>query len=292
VQKKILVISGDNLGLRFDQIDYPDIRYVKYPVSINEREYRETESVTAFWLIDRYKKDNILAKSTSLIKGDIIDIIEKNKGKYDLIIHVVMSGTLSRATFAMAENIREMYEDTIPIINIDTRQVSGGVGVVLLRILDILNETSDTDEIIKKSKLIIENTFSLFIMADLNYLYRGGRIGKAKALLGSVLKIIPLIGLFGDDPEGVIIPVGKGRTFKQVNALIINTILEKMKEKSYSRAKLINIISFNDNPDAVSDLTEKVKSSIACDKLIKGEPRLVEAVYYGPRSYGIFINLA
>ncbi|MCD6121707.1 MAG: DegV family EDD domain-containing protein [Spirochaetales bacterium] len=292
MRKKVLVISGDNLGLRFDQINYPDIRFINYPVLINGKEHRETESYTAFWLIDRYKKDKIVAKSTSLIKGDVIDIIEKNKDRYDLIIHIVMSGTMSQATFAVAENIKEMFKDTIPIINIDTRQVSGGVGVVLLRILDVLKETSDPEKIIRKTKPIVENTFSLFVMADLNYLFRGGRIGKAKALLGSVLKIIPLVGLFGDDPEGVITPVGKGRTFRQVNSLIIQTILEKMKEKLYSRAKIINIISFNDNPEAVSDLKKKVRSFIACDKLITGEPRLVEAVYYGPGSYGIFISLA
>ena len=198
---------------------------------------------------------------------------------------------MSKATFAIAENIRKMFQDTIPIINIDTRQVSGGVGVVLLRILDILKETQDHDEIVKRSKPMVENTFSLFVMADLNYIYRGGRIGKAKALLGSVLKIIPLVGLFGDDAEGEIVPIGKGRTFKQVNSLIIDTIQGKMKEKSLHTAKLINIVGFNDNPEAVSDLEEKVKSSITCDELITGEPRLVEAIYYGPQSYGIFISL-
>lgn len=43
-------------------------------------------------------------------------------------------------------------------------------------------------------------------MADLKYLYRGGRIGKAKALMGSVLKIIPVVGLMGNDKDGEIIP--------------------------------------------------------------------------------------
>lgn len=291
MKKKVLVISGDNLGLRFDQVDYPDIRYVKYPVFIDDQEYRETEIINASWLIDRYKKENVVARSSSLVKGELIEVVEKNKERYDLIVHVVMSGIMSKATFAIAENIRKMFQDTIPIINIDTRQVSGGVGVVLLRILDILKETQDHDEIVKRSKLMVENTFSLFVMADLNYIYRGGRIGKAKALLGSVLKIIPLVGLFGDDAEGEIVPIGKGRTFKQVNSLIIDTIQGKMKEKLLPEAKLINIIGFNDNPEAVSDLEEKVKSSITCDKLITGEPRLVEAIYYGPQSYGTFISL-
>ena len=291
MEKKVLVISGDNLGIRFDQIDYPYIRFVKYPVLIDDHEYRETDTVTASWLIERYKKENIVAKSSSLVKGELIKVVEENKDKYDLIFHVVMSGILSRATYSIAENIKEMFKDSINIINIDTRQVSGGVGVVLLRILDLLKETQDPVEIVRRSRPIVENTYSLFVMSDLNYVYRGGRIGKAKALLGSVLKIIPLVGLMGDDPDGEIIPIGKRRTFKQVNSLIVDTIREKMKEKSSSKAGLINILSLNDNPEAISDLKEKINNTITCDKLIFGEPRLVEAIYYGPRSYGIFITL-
>ena len=55
---------------------------------------------------------------------------------------------MSAATFTIAEDVRKMYEKIIPIINIDTRQVVGGVGVILLRIIDIIKENKDTDEII------------------------------------------------------------------------------------------------------------------------------------------------
>lgn len=50
-----------------------------------------------------------------------------------------------------------------------------------------------------------------------------------------------MIGLMGDDPEGSIVPVGQGRTFKQANSLIINSIKEKMNEK---RQKILQLQSF------------------------------------------------
>ena len=291
MNKRILVIASDNIGLGFNQIEFPDIEYLQFPIIINEQEFRESETYTANWLIEKYTKENIVARTTSIVRGELVEIVEKNKDKYDLIIHVVMSSVMSAATFTIAEDVRKIYEEIIPIINIDTRQVVGGVGVILLRIIDIIKENNDTDEIISLSKEIIKTTFSFFVIPDLKYLYKGGRIGKAKALMGSVLRIIPLVGLLGDDDEGLILPVGKGRTFKQVNTLLINTINNKLKDYSIDKAKLINIISLNDNPEAVSDLKEKLHVSVPYEKLIIGEPHLVGSVYLGPKSYSLSINL-
>ena len=291
MNKRILIIAADNLGIGFHQVEYPDIEYLKFPVLIGDKEYRESDTYTADWLIEKYKTENIVAKSTSLVKGEIIEIVERNKDKYDLIVHVVMSSIMSSATFNIAEDVRKMFEKTIPIINIDTRQVVNGVGVILLRIIDIINYYENIDDIVSLSNEVIKNTFTFFVMGDLKYLYRGGRIGKAKALMGSVLKIIPVVGLMGDDKDGEVIPMGKGRTFKQANSLIVNSIKEKMTDRSIDKATLISILNVNDNPDAVSDLKEKVEDSVPLEKMILGEPHFVEAIYLGPRSYCISICL-
>ena len=290
MDKKVLIITGDNLGLSKEQIDYPDVEILKYPVVVDGKEYRESNEYTAQWLNEKYLKENVVAKSTSIVKGELIDIVEKNKDKYDLIIHVVMSSVMSAATFAIANSVKEMYENTIPIINIDSRQVMAGVGNVLLGVVDIIKKNNNMDDIVKLSQEVVQNTFSYFVLADLNYVYRGGRIGKAKALMGSVLRITPILGLMGDDKDGQIVPLGKGRTFKQVNSLIIELIKAKMAEKSATVIKRLNIIGFGDNKEAFSDLEEKLKT-ILCDDFIIGRADLVVAVYCGPKSYTVSVTI-
>ena len=290
MDKKVLIITGDNLGLSKEQIDYPDVEILKYPVVVDGKEYRESNEYTAQWLNEKYLKENVVAKSTSIVKGELVDIVEKNKDKYDLIIHVVMSSVMSAATFAIANSVKEMYENTIPIINIDSRQVMAGVGNVLLGVVDIIKKNNNMDDIVKLSQEVVQNTFSYFVVADLNYVYRGGRIGKAKALMGSVLRITPILGLMGDDKDGQIVPLGKGRTFKQVNSLIIELIKAKMAEKSATVIKRLNIIGFGDNKEAFSDLEEKLKT-IPCDDFIIGRADLVVAVYCGPKSYTVSVTI-
>ncbi len=290
MNKRILIITADNLGLSKEQIDYRDLEILKFPVIVDGKEYRQSEEYNATWLIERFVKEGVVAKSTSIVKGELIELIEANKDKYDLIIHVVMSSVMSAATFAMAENVREMYANTIPIINIDSRQAVTGVGNVLMGVIDIIKEHDDADDIVRLSQEIVKNTFNYVVIPDLNYLARGGRIGKARALMGSVLRIIPIVGLMGDDEEGSVVPLDKGRTFKQVNQKIIDLMEAKMAEKSATQIRRIVMNDVGDNLEAVSDLEEKLKS-LPCNEMIHGKTDLVGAVYLGPRAYCLAMTL-
>ncbi|HCC86115.1 MAG: degV family protein [Bacteroidetes bacterium 38_7] len=290
MNKRILIITGDNLGLSREQIDYPDIEILKYPVLVDGNEYRQSAEYDAAWLVEKYVKEGVVAKSSSIIKGELIDVVEANKDRYDLIVHVVMSSVMSAATFAVAENVREMYKKTIPIINIDSRQLVTGVGNVLMGVIDIIKEHDDADDIVRLSQEIVHNTYSYMVVPDLNYLARGGRIGKAKALMGSVLRIIPILGLMGDDEEGIIVPLDRGRTFQQVNQKMIDLMKAKMAEKSATQIQRIILNDFGDNQEAVSDLKERLKS-LPCKEMIHGKADLVAVVHCGPKAYFFAITV-
>jgi DegV family protein with EDD domain len=182
----------------------------------------------------------------------------------------------------MAESVRKEYEKVIPIIDIDTKQVTSGVGSILLRLIDLLQTSDNMEKIGKKMDKVIKNTFTYLCLPDLSYLYRGGRIGRAKLLLGSVLKIIPVVGLFGDEAELGILPVGKGRTFTAANRVTIDSIRQKMLKNKVETIKLITILHFEDNNSpALKDLEGQIKNELKYEKLIVGHPRLVEAIYTG-----------
>ena len=289
MNKRILIISADNLGISIDQVPYQRFEYLKYPVLIGEKEYRESEIYSASWLMERFIKEKITAKSSSLSRAEMTNLIEKNVNNYDLIIQVVMGSNMSAATFNIAEEVKEKFKDRIPVINIDSRQVVGGIGAVLLRLIDIIETTDDVEGIKKQAEELVVNTFSYYVTPDLNYLYRGGRIGKAKALLGSVLRMLPVIGLMGDDPEGVVVPVGQGRTYKQVNSLIINSIREKMNEKKAEDIMVAIISGDESNRDAIDNLKREFEGSISCKNLIYGKLHLVEAIYMGPGGYSLSV---
>ena len=294
MSKKIFVIVGDNLGLSREQIDYEALEILKFPVFVGETEYRQSEEHNAQWLISKFENEKVVAKSSTLIHNEIADIIERNRTNYDLFIHVVMSSGLSAASFLAAENVRKQYENIVPVINVDSRQAVNGVGSVLLGIIDLIktNPNMSIEELEAACQQIVENTFSWFVLPDLNYLYRGGRIGKAQSLMGSVLHIIPLLGLMGNEKEGIILAMGKARTFRQINTMMMEQINVKMKEKSGSTIKrAITLQGYGDkNKEAIAEFMEKLKT-LPCNEIIHGKGGLVDAVYCGPGAYGVSILL-
>ena len=101
--------------------------------------------------------------------------------------------------------------------------------------------------------------------------------------------MLPVIGLMGDDPEGVVVPVGQGRTYKQVNSLIINSIREKMNEKKAEDIMVAIISGDESNRDAIDNLKREFEGSISCKNLIYGKLHLVEAIYMGPGGYSLSV---
>jgi len=292
MKKKILIITGDNLGMANNQIEYDDIKFLKYPVIINDKEYRESEEYTAQYLINRFKKEKVSAHTQALVKGDLIAVIEANKDKYDVIIHVLMGSNMSAATFRMSEMVRKEYADIIPIINIDTKQVASGVGSILIRLIEILQDIDDINDVEKLIKEVIETTYTYLVLPDLNFLYRGGRIGKAKSLMGSLLRIIPIVGLFGEEDNPQMLPIGKARTFSAVNKIIIDNIKSKMKKYNLEKIKLVTLYDTEENKsDALQNLKEQVKNEINFEKMVIGKLRFVEAIYLGPKAWVITFAL-
>ena len=75
MKKKIFIIVGDNLGLSRDQIDYEDLEIIKFPVLVEEKEYRESDQYSANWLISKFEKEYVVAKSSTLPQKDIADAV-------------------------------------------------------------------------------------------------------------------------------------------------------------------------------------------------------------------------
>lgn len=294
MSKKIFIIVGDNLGLSREQIDYDALEIVKFPVFVGETEYRQSKEHTARWLVSKYENEKVVAKSSTLIHNEIAEIVERNGANYDLFIHIVMSSGLSAASFRVAENVKKQFENIVPIINVDTKQAINGVGNIVLGIIDLIRTQPDLsiEELEKACQQVVENTFSWFVLSDLEYLYRGGRIGKAQSLMGSVLHIIPLLGLMGDEKEGIVLAQGKARTFRQINDMIISQIKAKMQEKSVTNIKrAITLQGYGDkNKEAIAEFMEKLKS-LPCNEIIQGDGGLVDAVYCGPGAYGVSVLL-
>jgi DegV family protein with EDD domain len=135
-----------------------------------------------------------------------------------LSIHVSsgLSGTINSARMG-AEHIKEAVVNVV-----DSMTLSGGQRFQVLAAAKAAKSGWSLDAILKRLERIRAKTEVVYTLDTLEYLARGGRIGRVQALMGSVLKIKPIIQV--DHKDGKYTTVGKGRTITQNLATIVDHI--------------------------------------------------------------------
>jgi DegV family protein with EDD domain len=137
-----------------------------------------------------------------------------------LSIHISsgLSGTINSARMG-AEHIKNAVVQVV-----DTMTLSGGERFQVLAAARAAKAGWSTSAILERLEKIRDHTEVIFTLETIDYLARGGRIGRVQALMGSLLKIKPIIRV--DHKDGKYSSAGKGRTVAQNIATMVNHIAE------------------------------------------------------------------
>lgn len=152
---------------------------------------------------------------TSMVNPDLMaNYFERALSQGDDVLYVGMSGGISGTAHAAAMAVQELQEEfpERKIATIDTYAASLGEGLLVLEAARMLENGAPFSLIVEQISRRRHTMCQYFTVDDLAYLERGGRVSKAAAIVGTVLKIKPL--LRGDD-EGKIVQCGKTRGRKQ-----------------------------------------------------------------------------
>ncbi len=126
---------------------------------------------------------------------------------YDGVVVVTLSSLLS-ATHQSATVAAEAVAGTIEVTVIDTLNVSMGLGLIALELADAAAGGAGLSELATHGASLVQRSGVVATLDTLEHLVKGGRIGGARALLGQVLAIKPLVELKG----GVVAEAGRQRT--------------------------------------------------------------------------------
>jgi DegV family protein with EDD domain len=137
------------------------------------------------------------------------------------IFHFAIARTLSEASWITLEKIQKENSD-IDVVLFDPMIMSSGAAAQLIEVAKSIQEGKDREEVYDIAMKNRKRTVLMGAMKDLFYLSRTGKIGFAKSLFGSMLKIIPLT--MAREENTKLEQVGKGRSYQQINTQIINQI--------------------------------------------------------------------
>lgn len=280
---KVGIVTGDNHGIPDNLLKELEITMLHHPATLEGKEYlvRKTSSPEDF--LAKVKATKSFPKSAAINAERWAEVYRKLTAKGKSIVSITMAGGIfSQPTLDAAKEAAEKVEGAdVAVVN--TTMTVHPIGLAVIEAARAAKEGKSKDEVAKIAEEVSSRSTLILALPDLEYLHRGGRIGRAKMLLGSLMKVIPLVIMrYGTQ---TIEPLGKGRNIAQANQKMIETIKADM-EKSGARKIKALIADVGDNPEATKALKEALEKNIDCEEIIIGKLGM-ELVHLGPGGWGI-----
>jgi DegV family protein with EDD domain len=280
---KIAVVTDSCASIPEPMIAALDIHWVAYYIHRGKEVLRDLVTAQRDEFFQWLSTADELPTTASPGPGDYLTIYEKlaqEKGADEIIsIHMTSAGS---GAYQAAKAAQAMAQERLPGVRIeviDTRNVSMCHGWMVIEAARAAQAGKSLDEIAALVNEMIPITCMIQTADTLKYLYMGGRIGRAKHLVGTLLNIKPLIGM----EDGVIVPLGTVRSRKRAYQKMVD-----MMEATAGRMGKIKIAYVH---AAAREEAERIKAMVetrlTCVESIIAELSPALGVHTGPGTAGV-----
>jgi DegV family protein with EDD domain len=203
---RIAIVTDSSAFLPDDMVREYGIHVIPLNVQFNGTTYKDLVDISVDEFYKKLAAAAELPSTSQPSAGEFVEVFKAAAKDHDAVIAVVLSSALS-GTYSSAMTAKDMLPE-IPIAVVDTRSVSMGLGYMTLAAARAAREGKSVQEIVAEVESLAPKMHVWFLLDTLKYLAKGGRIGGAEALLGSVLSIKPLLQV----ANGRVEPLDKVRT--------------------------------------------------------------------------------
>jgi DegV family protein with EDD domain len=244
---KIKIITDSTADLRDEQIKKYSIEIVPLTITIDNKSYTDRVDITPVEFLEKMGQSKELPKTSQPSTGTFVELYDRYTDEGYDIISIHMTGGMS-GTVRSAESAARMAKGNVIVI--DSRYISKALSYQVLEAAELVSKGKTLQEIVNHLEKVRDQT-RLFLMVDtLENLVKGGRIGKGKAFLGSLLNIKPIASLEG----GEYTPVLKARSYSQVIKYLVKQFSEDVKGKNIKRIGIVH----SEAKDLVSQLSSAI----------------------------------
>ena len=215
------IIADTTCGLPLDELAALGIDVIPQIIIFNEKPYRDDTEIDTPTFLSKLKEAKDLPKTAAPPPAMYEPLFKAYAMEGESIIIPTPSSALS-GTFRSAEVASESVPEADVHI-LDTRTVAGGLGVLVKMAKKWSDEGIPPEEIIEKLRELSEHEVVYFLVDTLEFLHKGGRIGNASYLVGSVLQMKPILGL----KDGKVEAIEKQRTSAKALSRLKELVLEQ-----------------------------------------------------------------
>lgn len=274
---KIKIVTDSTADLPIEYVKDNNIEVVPLYVNFPGATYRDGVDLKPkdFYTLLQNSKD-VLPKTSTPTRQDFTDTYKRILDEGCEIISIHISSGLS-STFSIAQTAAKSISDRIRVF--DSKSISLGIGLQVMETVDMLKQGLHLDEIMHSLQDLRQRTEVLFSIDTLEYLQKGGRIGKVSSLLGSILNIKPVVRV----EDGIYVPLDKVRNQKQA----IKKMVDYMEQVLGDLPPRYVAVAHGAAEEAAHCLKELVENTLGKKIVCLQETGPVIGVHTGPGTLGL-----
>jgi DegV family protein with EDD domain len=273
----VQIITDTTSGLPRDLTRKLGIPVIPQYVIFGEKSYRDDSELDTQTFLKLLKQSKQLPKTAAPSPELYKPYFQQAADKGESVVVITPSEKVS-GTFSSAMTARKEFQNT-DIRVIDSQSIAGNLGTLSLLAHEMAQSGKTADEIEAKIKGLIPRGRTYFLINTLEYLQKGGRIGGARALIGELLQVKPILQI----KEGQVAPYDQERTKKRALGKLIETVTEQVKASSEPHLCVMHVEAQEDAKALADTLSSNL--NISNIPLYELPPAIV--VHAGPKTLAV-----
>lgn len=280
----IKIIADTTCGLPLDILEQAGIEVLPQYITFGSETFRDDTEIDTEAFLEKLRASKTLPGTAAPPPALYTPIYEAILAAGDTALVITpsakVSGTFRSATVAA----NEFKTDQIHII--DSNTVAGGLGSLVLRAQKWVDAGLTIDELKENVIEMASRERLFFLVPTLEYLHKGGRIGGASKLVGTLLQIVPILTV----KDGQVEPFDKVRTVKQA----VRTIVDLTAEYCKDNPEAYLTVSECDSEPLLTQVTQELTEATGIQDIprytvppaivVHGGPGLIETSCFISRS--------
>ena len=273
----VKIITDSTSDIPVSGVSDLDIEVVPLNIHIGQDDFKHGVDIGTDEFYTKLLTGSQLPKTSQPSPGEFLDVYNKFLDKSDAIVSIHVTSKLS-GTYNSAIQAKSELNTTKPIEIVDSATVSMALGLIVIRAAKLAKEGGTLEQVVKEIDECSRKSEVLVVLDTLEYLAKGGRIGKASALIGSILSVKPILTV----ADGVVDTFGKARTFTKA----MNSLEEAI--KGFTPVTDMSVF-YSTDKNISDDMIGRLSGIVEADRLVVSRIGPTVGTYAGPKAIAVAV---
>jgi DegV family protein with EDD domain len=218
----VRIVTDSSSDLTDEEVAAHGIEVVPLTIRFGDEEFEDRTDLTVEGFYEKLAAASVLPETAAPSPGKFEAAFRRQaEAGADAVVCINLSAGLS-ATMQSAQNAAVAIKDDLDVRVLDSRSITSGLGTQVVLAAQAAEAGASADEVVALVEDLVARTHVVGALDTLDNLKKGGRIGGAQALLGSLLSIKPIV----DISSGTVEEAGKARTRRKALEVLRDKVVE------------------------------------------------------------------